>query len=495
MSNRIFVVCCRAIILFMNKSKQHHSNQRASKIHQKKIRRKRKLAVSRAAFELDRAKSAQMGEEDPILNSLHEYRARLRAKLPRPPFSETIKCLATQINAFSPVAKVKPIDNVFDVPTVFSLSDNCAESFAFLQHLFVALYAHQPIRVYIDYQYCKRIDLDASVVLDVILGEFIQNMRACYKTGHRTTRSVGPINYGRSEIMEILFSIGSYRILKGWSMDFPGIIPFPLRVGTFSEPGQREVDNTELVSYISKCLGQCERTLTGDAEKELSEIIGEVLANAEEHSTTRRRYLIGYFKLNKDQVDSLGTFNLVVFNFGDTIYEKFKDPACQNQETVNQMRSLSTIYTERGFFARFLGKQRFEEESLWTLYALQQGVTRYKDWERGNGTMEFIESFFALKGDNLYDDTSRLTLFSGNTRIIFDGSYAPKTSIRVNSDGIAEEVKVMTFNRSGDIREQPDPRFVNFANEFFPGTMISAKICIKPSNTEIIDSNHESATH
>jgi hypothetical protein len=43
---------------------------------------------------------------------------------------------------------------------------------------------------------------------------------------------------------------------------------------------------------------------------------------------------------------------------------------------------------------------------------------------------------------------------------------------------------MMTFNKNGNIKELPDEKFVNFAEQFFPGTMISAKICITYNNLE-----------
>lgn len=262
-------------------------------------------------------------------------------------------------------------------------------------------------------------------------------------------------------------------------------MPFPLRVGTFDSPSQRERDNTDLVDYIIACLDKCNRVLTGDAEKELSEIIGEVLANAEEHSSTKKRFVIGYFTYSPEDASILGTFHLVIFNFGDTIYQKFKDPCCPNQHVVRQMTELSEQYLSKGWFQSLIGKPGFEEETLWTLYSLQQGVTRFKGWHRGNGTMEFIESFFALKGDNLPDEDSRMTLFSGNTRITFDGTYTPETVSKLNEDATQADIKLMTFNRSCRIDEQPDRKFVNFTDNFFPGTMIVAKIRIKNSNTEL----------
>ncbi len=127
-------------------------------------------------------------------------------------------------------------------------------------------------------------------------------------------------------------------------------MPFPLRVGTFANPSQREIDNTELVDYIIACLSKCNRVLTGDAESELSEIIGEVLANAEEHSSTKKRYVVGYFTYNPSDSDIVGTLNLTIFNFGDTIYQKFKDPDCPNQGVVKQMQALSEQYLTKGWF-------------------------------------------------------------------------------------------------------------------------------------------------
>jgi hypothetical protein len=44
---------------------------------------------------------------------------------------------------------------------------------------------------------------------------------------------------------------------------------------------------------------------------------------------------------------------------------------------------------------------------------------------------------------------------------------------------------MMTFNAEGDIENKPDKKFVIFANNYFPGTIISAKICIKEFNTEL----------
>lgn len=415
--------------------------------------------------------------------TFYQYLADQRKSYPA--FSPILLHLAAQKKVFSDVKKVDTSsDIILQVPVIFSLIENGSESFNFIKRLFLALYSRKPVNVQIDYQHCTRIEPDASAVLDVLLQEFKRNIDDCRRIGLSTTRSIGPINFQRPEIVKILFSIGSYKVLKGISIDFPGIESFPLQTGSFTDPKKREIDNTELVDYIITCLSKCNRILTGDAEHELSEIIGEVMANAEEHSSIKKRFVIGYFTFSPEDPNTLGTFHLVIFNFGDTIYQKFKDPDCPNQGVVRQMTELSQRYLSKGWFQSFMGEPGFAEETLWTLYSLQQGVTRFNQ-RRGNGTMEFIESFFALKGDGLPDEDSHLALFSGNTRIMFDGTYTPETVSKQNDDGTQTDIKVMTFNRSCRIDERPDRKFVNFTDNFFPGTMIVAKIRVKPSNTEL----------
>ena len=93
--------------------------------------------------------------------------------------------------------------------------------------------------------------------------------------------------------------------------------------------------------------------------------------------------------------------------------------------------------------------------------------------KRGHGSIQFIESFFNIKGTNSKADTiSKMAILSGNTSIIFDGKYNIKEKTLPNGDTF----KYMTFNDSGDISEKPDKNYVKYVDNYFPGTIISAKI-------------------
>ena len=120
----------------------------------------------------------------------------------------------------------------------------------------------------------------------------------------------------------------------------------------------------------------------------------------------------------------------------------------------------------------------FKEETLWTLYALQDGVSSVSP-HRGSGTIKFIDYFFRLKGDDGLDNVSRMTLLSGNTSITFDGSHKILTKIKEN-----EEYKMMTFNPQGDLGYKPDEKYVKFVPNYFPGTIIISKILIREDDVK-----------
>lgn len=370
------------------------------------------------------------------------------------------------------------------VPKVFSLSDeeHQAESFRFINRLFAVLYNQQVVNLYIDYEHCEQIDVDASVCMDVLLQNFIRYFKECTRERvHRHLKGITPVNIKNGDVAKVLFSVGGMSLLGNINLQFPDVIPLRLQTGDRRQRDssqRRDLEITNIVDYVVDCLDKMGHELTHTAETQLYRIVGEVLINASEHATTDLRYSVGYFKKQSQNDDVLGVLQLVIMNFGDSIYEKFKDPACPNQEVVAQMKELSETYTQKRWFR----SAEFEEETLWTLYALQGRVTSHKGWRRGNGSIHFIENFFGLKGSTEFDDLSRMTILSGNTRIIFDGSYQIGSQPTFRN-GKTYQHQVMPFNQSGSLHEQPDKKFVKFASDYFPGTMLSAKICIKPGNT------------
>lgn len=398
----------------------------------------------------------------------------------KPPFSANINHIYSRGPLVGlPTRIPKRASGILVVPKTFSLTEAPKDSYQFINALFCVLYNDAAGGLIIDYAECEKIDLDAQVLMDVLLKDFIEHLKRRRAYGQFPRMEyIEPRNFeDKDHVKKILYSIGSFRVLNNVHIDYPNIITYKLCIGRKSIPdenerfGQKDIHTTQLVDYVLKSLEAMGRHLTAERISDLCQVVGEVLINAEEHATTDNRYSIGFFEERTEDANHYGIFNLVIFNFGQTIYEKFKDPNCPTQHIVSRMKELSSHYTARGFFR----PAEFEEETLWTLYSLQEGVTSKINYKkRGNGSIRFIESFFNLKGTGLFQDAeSKLLIMSGNARILFDGSYEVLMKQRGN-----DTFKVVAFNNSGSFDEMPNKKFVYFAENYFPGTMIVAKILI-----------------
>lgn len=371
---------------------------------------------------------------------------------------------------------------VFVVPKIFSIIDNPKESFGFIRKVMINLLCEKSKILKLDYSKCEQLSIGAQVLLDIILNDAIQFYRKCFR--HKSIERIVEITKDGYELAnpektalnnrKILSSVGSLAI-HGKMSKFSDVVSYPLcihsREGNYDKikaSERKDIDTTTLADYVIQSLAKVNKKLSPEKLDSLCTIIGEILINAEEHSTTKHRFSIGYFQDSVKNGKHFGMFRLVIMNFGKTIYEKFKDPDCPNKDVVKKMKKLSENYTKKGLF----NWNSFDEETLWTLYALQEGVTSVSDKKRGNGSIQFIDNFFNIKGvsDNL-EEKSRMVILSGNTSITFDGTY------RINDKKLGgEKFKVMTFNQSGNIEDKPDEKFVKHTENYFPGTMISARI-------------------
>jgi len=357
------------------------------------------------------------------------------------------------------------------VPEVFSISANCKDSIKFLHDLFQYLFEAKHRRYIISFTNCQKLDLDACVMMDIILKSFIK----CFDAMNRRLTPIHPkqIKFKNIEKLapkyqKMLFSVGAFNSIKGFNIRFDDVIPLTLKQGDSIADNSsqlKELHETEIVDYIVACAGRIGKPLKMETEKRITTVIGEIIANAEEHSRFRYRYAIGYFQIHETEPSVL---NLSIFNFGRTIYEGFQILDSSN-EIKQRMIKLSKKFTEENIFKT----KSFEEETLWTLYALQDGVTSTGE-NRGNGTIRFVESFFGLCDPN-DKKNSCMVIHSGNTQIIFDGTYQLVTKTSEQD----ECYQLITFNNSGRIEDKPDPKYVKFADSYFPGTLISIKIVLK----------------
>lgn len=372
---------------------------------------------------------------------------------------------------------------ILEVPKNFSVLENEKESYSFLQRIVSILIFQSCKDLWLDYEHCKNIDLLTQVFLDSILLDIDKFITTCERAKvdkYLNVRSIGGKNMRERKVRRLLNSVGSPAVLINRNVSYDGVKPYRLKCfdGNSVNPKtymvQKEIDTTTLLEYVNDCLAKVHKTLTTDALKYLGYVIGETIINAEEHSSLHYRYLIGYFEECNEGDKHYGLLNLVIMNFGQTIYEKFKYPLSDtriNDRCVTQMENLSNEYRSKNRF-----KRHFTEETLWTLYSLQGGVSCIPPDVRlrGNGTVQFINSFFKLKGNEDVDNVSCMYLMSGNTRIDFDGTYTLHKIQAENGD----YKDIISFNKSGSLSEEPDRKYVRSIPSYFPGTAIFAKLLI-----------------
>jgi hypothetical protein len=203
-----------------------------------------------------------------------------------------------------------------------------------------------------------------------------------------------------------------------------------------------------------------------------------VLDNAEQHAGgSPEWYTIGYYDRLEDPEDG-GTCHIVLLNFGQTIYESLNSEQT-SPEMIRAIKDLADTHRSRGWF-KVMAKNFdilfpiWEEQALWTLYSLQEGVSRFRNLQggedRGNGTVKMIEFFSDVASGN-----PQMALVSGRTHIFFDNKY--KMATRTVAGG--EQRKVIAFNESNDLNERPDHHYVKSISGNFPGTLISLRFQLR----------------
>lgn len=380
---------------------------------------------------------------------------------------------------------------IIEIPRIFSIIEEPKDSYLIIYKIISALFLENNDVLVLDYKCCEKVELGSQVLLDIILKDFLIFTNKCQKIDRNHQNYflsiIKGINIDNVDVRKMMFSVGSPVTLKIKEYCYSDIIRYKLCIHDNEKEKdyhrrmeQKEIDTTEMADYVIECLARMNKKLTPLKRDDLCTVIGEILINAEEHSTTKYRFSIGYFKEENIDGKHYGIFRLVILNFGKTIYEKFKDIDCPNKTIVKKMKNLSKLYTQKNLFLQ----RQFEEENLWTLYALQEEVTSVSpaEYKRGNGSIRFIDSFFSIKGSKDVDDVSCLTIQSGRTKIHFNGEYGIINKTNENNDVF----KVMSFNDSGNIEDIPDSTYVYQTKEHFPGTIISAKLLLNDDDIEQI---------
>lgn len=372
------------------------------------------------------------------------------------------------------------------VPRVFSFIHNPEETIATLQELRSALERQNLSTLYVDHRGCEVLDLCASVVMDSLL---LRAARHWWVKKQRVQLR-GDLSEQKS-VNDMLIASGVPRQLK-ISGDIPAevadkVVRMDLFQGRRSKyaakTSSQELAATQLKEYINKCLSTEGSQLTEEGENLLLQLVTEVLDNAEQHARTDDHwYVIAYF--SRFETENGGICHIVIFNYGDSIAQSLR--SSDAEEVKEEIRALAARHASNKLF----NLPFWQEETLWTLYSLQEGVTRLAGTKagrfRGNGTVKMLEFFQDLSGST----DSRMCLVSGNSFIRFDSTCRFREGKRGVHPGTW---KVVAFNDKNDLDLPPDKEYVHSLKHRFPGTLVSLRFPIDRSYMENRESSHARA--
>jgi hypothetical protein len=222
----------------------------------------------------------------------------------------------------------------------------------------------------------------------------------------------------------------------------------------------KEILGTRLIAYVRECFARNHCVLSTQEARDLAEAVGEVLTNAEDHGDGEW-WLAAYMIQSSKR--RFGELQVAIFNFGDSIATTMRgmEPSIVRTE----IEELVSHHDRAGNFC-----QNWTEDSIWTLWALQEGVSRLAtdDRPRGTGLARLLESFYRMGQTTAADHQPRLCLLSGNTYFRFDERFQ---SVRNKEDR-----QVVFLNTEKDFLLPPSAGAALHLTRPFPGTLISFSV-------------------
>lgn len=359
-----------------------------------------------------------------------------------------------------------------NIPECFNLESQYDETIEIIKGIIYTIWKNAGKEITINFSKCKDVDQSALFLLQIIRLELQDDLRDLDKK-LRVLTSIPRFKFIESSVEDVNLHLLLCGCLPQAKLN-KGVVPIDTLgylKGSKSQKhyleNRKGIIGTKIVDYLNKCLVHNSFELTITGKNELGNMIGEILNNAEDHSPLNTYYVTGNYYMDRSisngKRDNVGILNLSFLNFGYSIYEGLEETKDCNKDVYDV---LDKVYSS-------LIKAPFSKENLFTLYALQDGVSRlkYEDNSRGTGTMTFINCFYSI-GD--YESKTRrlhpqLSILSGATQLICNNNYKPTEK---------EGKYILSLNKENDLSIPPDEKNLKSLKYKFPGTLLTVRFCL-----------------
>lgn len=355
------------------------------------------------------------------------------------------------------------------IPEIFSFSENVDEAIKTLKNIYYCCMHPKIKELKLDYRKCKKLSLGASCVTDIIALNTLK-----YREKINNPILLKGTYPSTEEAFEVFVISGLVNHLKVVDLKNNNVKRLDIITN-----GDQSYIGEEVIKYYNDCLKTKGYELSAIGKSELSKMITEVIDNVEEHAGNLASwYTQGHYTIGTE--NKPGKFRLVLFNFGDSIYEGLKRDSSSNY-TKKILNNATRKHKKKNLFG--VG---WNEEVLWNLFSLQYKISRcnYSSKnDRGVGTIDLIKSFLEL-GKTIEDVKPLMSIVSGKSNIVFDGTYQIHS---LNKKGY--NIPTIAFNKENNLFERQDSKYVKALKNSFPGTIIDMEFYIDRKHLDRLKEN------
>ena len=361
------------------------------------------------------------------------------------------------------------------VPKIFSFEENSDDCITFFKCL-ISSYLLTDKTTIVDFKICERIDITNAMLLKIIIKELITIKERYNDTFYNPTDK--EIKYSKANCNKTNRYLFAFKLVDNIvKKDIEDVQPeegflyLGLQTNLASKTSYRENKKgavcTKVREFINESLVQSDAILNANGVHKIDKLLSEIFNNAEDHSAHNEWYVDGVSFKNIIDGEPIIELNLGILNFGFSISEGIINNEKRNKE---MMTNIKKWYDRHSELKEQTGS-KLNKDDLYTLYSLQDGVSRlkYEDESRGHGTMNFIRAFITLGsfGKENPNYKPHLNIISGKTCVHCDNEVEP-----YNKDNNY----FLSLNKKKDISLLPEDNYLKHMQEYFPGTFLEVKI-------------------
>lgn len=362
-------------------------------------------------------------------------------------------------------------------PENFSFKQNYDETILFFKQLISSYFLYRG-SIIVSFEKCKVSSIAAFSILGVILAniEDVKNKYNLLKYAecHKNVKIVRSNKDVKTN--KYLHAFLNVQLPENQD-DGSHFLKLPLQSGkqrNYKENPKTRVSSI-VVDFVNKSTEEAGAQLKLKGRRAIEHLMGEVLGNAEDHSAPNSYWYVDAISFVEKQDDiEVVDLNLTIMNVGLSMYEGFESTKVENAENYSKCEKLYKLHK-----SQFTYFEKFERESLFTMYMLNDGISRlkYEDESRGNGTMRFLDAFITIGSFGAIDKRFKcqLNVISGHTVLTCDNDMH---SYKTNG------LNVLSLNKESDFKRLPDKSYLTYNKEYFPGTILECHIYLNKNYFE-----------